>query len=95
VPSVAWFTNWEAQYGVATVSKASLQNDKRAESYTYGSATQHFADLDEMLAFVGFLVEKGPQKGYIKKESKSTPLESCASVLSQVDTHCTFPLIRA
>jgi len=27
-PSVAWFTNWKAQYGLASVSKASLQSSR-------------------------------------------------------------------
>ena len=68
--SKEWFLRWELEYGVAPVSKASLQSEMRALAFTKSACTDHFARLEDALAEMDFLVTSGPYKGQIKREGE-------------------------
>jgi hypothetical protein len=68
VPGDDWFKQWQTEFCIAPVTKASLQSASRAECYTLASATKHLRDLDHMLERVGFLVPTGKYKDCIIKE---------------------------
>jgi hypothetical protein len=63
-----WFIRWEQQYGIMPVTKASLQSEKRATSFTVNACVEHFKRLEDALAAFGFVVLSGAHKGKIKTD---------------------------
>lgn len=68
VPGDDWFKQWQTEFCIAPVTKASLQSASRAECYTLASAMKHLRDLDHMLERFGFLMPTGKYKDCIIKE---------------------------
>ena len=64
-----WFMRWEVTYRVAHLTKAALQSEKRAASFTVSTAARHIRQLDDKLLQLEMVYKSGPRKDQIKNDS--------------------------
>jgi hypothetical protein len=67
--SASFWRFFEAEHGL-TRGPVRLQHIGRTENYTVKNCTEFLAALDRVLQDMGFLIIKGPRKGYIADDSE-------------------------